>query len=309
MPLSVPSLDDRRFDDLVAEARAMIPGLAHGWTDHNPSDPGITLIELFAWLTEIMLYRLDQVPRTHRVVFLRLIHGPDWQPSSSLEADIRAAVAGLTAPERAVTAEDYEALTLAVFEQPGGKLAVARAQCRPGAAGEMTVLVLPVKDTTNAEAAPGRVETALKPRCLLGTRLRVQAVQRVPVTLVLVAHGEKYRFARPPEAAPATPRLALTLFCRPDSHEGRVLDAAETALSSFLDPYDGGPDGRGWPFGRAIHLSEVYGRLAAVPGVDFVRPTAAPADPDRLEALPLPADAVPEPRLPPGSPQREDIGA
>jgi len=49
MPLTLPVLDDRSFDDLVAEARALIPALAPEWTNHNPSDPGITLIELFAW--------------------------------------------------------------------------------------------------------------------------------------------------------------------------------------------------------------------------------------------------------------------
>ena len=56
MPLPLPNLDDRTYADLIEEARALIPGLDRGgpddqpsWTNHNPSDPGITLIELFAW--------------------------------------------------------------------------------------------------------------------------------------------------------------------------------------------------------------------------------------------------------------------
>src|SRR5262249_12635681 len=60
--IELPDLDDRTFDDLVADARARIPSLAPAWTDHNPSDPGIVLLELFAWLAEIVLYRLDRVP-------------------------------------------------------------------------------------------------------------------------------------------------------------------------------------------------------------------------------------------------------
>jgi hypothetical protein len=56
MPLPVPNLDDRTFDRLVDEARRRIPVYAPEWTDHNVHDPGITFLELFAWLTEMQLY-------------------------------------------------------------------------------------------------------------------------------------------------------------------------------------------------------------------------------------------------------------
>ena len=62
MPLQAPNLDDRRFADLVAEAKSRIPRYAPEWTDHNTSDPGITLIQLFAWLGEMIMYRLNKVP-------------------------------------------------------------------------------------------------------------------------------------------------------------------------------------------------------------------------------------------------------
>ena len=52
MSLPVPSLDDRRFQDFVDEAKRLIPRYCPDWTDHNVSDPGITLIELFAWMTK-----------------------------------------------------------------------------------------------------------------------------------------------------------------------------------------------------------------------------------------------------------------
>src|SRR6266699_1306572 len=60
MPVPLPNLDDRRYDDLVAEARGLIPSLDSTWTNHNPSDPGITLVELFAWLSEMLMYRIDR---------------------------------------------------------------------------------------------------------------------------------------------------------------------------------------------------------------------------------------------------------
>ena len=61
MPIPLPNLDDRAFDDLVAEGQRLIPGPAPSWTDHNPSDPGIAFIELFAYVTEMLLYRADRV--------------------------------------------------------------------------------------------------------------------------------------------------------------------------------------------------------------------------------------------------------
>src|SRR5688572_22606405 len=72
MPLEVPNLDDRRWADLVQEAQALIPRRAPAWTDHNVHDPGITFIELFAWLVEMQLYQLNRVGERHREVFGRL---------------------------------------------------------------------------------------------------------------------------------------------------------------------------------------------------------------------------------------------
>lgn len=73
MSLPTPRLDDRSFEDLVEEARARIPLYAPEWTDHNLSDPGITLIELFAYMMDIVLYRLNRVPDKHFVKFMELV--------------------------------------------------------------------------------------------------------------------------------------------------------------------------------------------------------------------------------------------
>jgi hypothetical protein len=73
MTFETPRLDDRGFGDIVEEARQRIALYAPEWTDHNVSDPGITLIELFAWMTDIVLYRLNRVPDKHYVKFMELI--------------------------------------------------------------------------------------------------------------------------------------------------------------------------------------------------------------------------------------------
>ena len=68
-----PKLDDRSFHDLVEEAVRMIPRYSPEWTNHNPSDPGITLIELAAWMTDQLIGRLNQVPDKNYVAFLNLL--------------------------------------------------------------------------------------------------------------------------------------------------------------------------------------------------------------------------------------------
>ncbi|HML13963.1 MAG TPA: baseplate J/gp47 family protein [Xanthobacteraceae bacterium] len=80
MPLPLPNLDDRRWQDLTQEAIPLIPRYAPQWTDFNTHDPGITLMEMFAWLTESMVYRLNQVPDRFIWKFLELIGYPRRGP-------------------------------------------------------------------------------------------------------------------------------------------------------------------------------------------------------------------------------------
>jgi len=87
MPLQAPNLDDRRFADLVAEAKSRIPRYLPEWTDHNTSDPGITLIQLFAWLSEMIMYRLNQVPDLNYIKFLQLI-GVERKPAVPATAEL-----------------------------------------------------------------------------------------------------------------------------------------------------------------------------------------------------------------------------
>lgn len=81
MPLPTPALDDRTFQDIVDEAKRLIPRYCPEWTNHNVSDPGVALIELFAWMSEMVLYRVNQVPDRLYVHFLNLVGIEPFPPS------------------------------------------------------------------------------------------------------------------------------------------------------------------------------------------------------------------------------------
>ena len=87
MPLPAPNLDNRRFQDIVDQAKQLIPRYCPEWTDHNVSDPGIALVELFAWMTETLLYRVNQIPEKNYVKFLEMI-GLRMLPATPAKAPV-----------------------------------------------------------------------------------------------------------------------------------------------------------------------------------------------------------------------------
>ena len=86
MALPVPNLDDRRFQDLVDDAKRLVQQRCPEWTDHNVSDPGVTLIETFAWMTDQVLYRLNRIPERNYIKFLELIGVRLFPPTAARAA-------------------------------------------------------------------------------------------------------------------------------------------------------------------------------------------------------------------------------
>lgn len=73
MTLPAPNLDDRGFQQLVDDAKRFIQDRCPTWTNHNVSDPGVTLVEAFAWMTDLLIYRLNRVPDRNYLRFLDLV--------------------------------------------------------------------------------------------------------------------------------------------------------------------------------------------------------------------------------------------
>ncbi len=99
MPLPMPNLDDRRFDDLVAEARSRLARHLPELTLTSPGDPVHAVVDLFAWLTETILYRANQIPERQRRAFLNLLQLPlrPARPARGLvciDAEARTGAAG-----------------------------------------------------------------------------------------------------------------------------------------------------------------------------------------------------------------------
>lgn len=129
-----PLIDDRRYEDILAELRARIarytPEWQPVWSDVNDSDPGITLAQLFAWLSEMMLYRMARVPELNYLKFLELI-GIELAPAQPAQAEVAfmlaegATVASLSVPARTQVGASADDGTPLVFETLRALTAVA----------------------------------------------------------------------------------------------------------------------------------------------------------------------------------------
>jgi hypothetical protein len=269
MPLNLPNLDDRRYEDLVDEARAMIPGLAPEWTDHNPSDPGITLIELFAYLTEMLIYRLNRITDENIRTFLKLLD-PDWTPSGSTRAalaeDVRRTVVKLRKRVRAVTCGDFEELALEADPRVARTLCLARRNAQVNfedeQEGHISVIIVPRKENeANLEDIVTAVAADLEPRRLLTTRVHVTGPQYLPVTI------EASVVPLPDERLP-----------KEGGAEKNIAIRVEEAVKTFLDPLEGGDEGEGWPFGRNVFVSEIYQLIDRLRGIDYVKSVTLTTD-------------------------------
>ena len=268
MPLEVPNLDDRTYADLVQEALLMLPRYAPEWTNHNPSDPGITLIELLAYFTEMLIYRLNRVTRENKLRFLQLLHPGEKTrlanaSVSEVDEELRRAVLALRQPQRAVTSEDYEYLTKQVASNPN-EPSLIRASCF------MRRNLETPDDTSRTRDYPGHVSVVIVPRHELGPEELTSLLANVrhklePMRLLTT----RLHVVRPYYLWVS---LGAVIQTHPDAAFGEVQTKAIEKLQHYFNPFSGGgPHGDGWPFGRAIYLSEVYALLEQVEGVDYIQ--------------------------------------
>lgn len=286
MPLQAPNLDDRRYNDLLAEALASIPVYSPEWTNYNPSDPGITLVELFAYLTDMLLYRLNRVTDDNTRMFLKLLNGPDWvePPNADLREEIRKAVLGIRERYRAVTKDDYEFLSTDSFNQWLIETSqtpinlVSRAHCVPQRnldagteanrlqlkAEHVSIVIVPAPERPNPSpppqvvAAPNNSPSPQPSAAQISALFSYLDVRRMLTTKLHVT-GAFY----------AHVSTQLVIARNSDAVQTDLSAAIDAALTSLLNPLPS-DNGSGWPFGRDVFVSEVYQMLEKLPGIDFI---------------------------------------
>ncbi len=267
MPLELPNLDDRKYDDLVQEALSMIPTYAEKWTNHNPSDPGITLIEMFAYLTEMLLYRQNRVTAANKLMFLKLLRGPNWEQKQDLQTEIKDAITEVRDRYRAITPADSVELALEVDKDKTIKT-IARAHCLPrrnldsenplaepvNKPGHVSIIIIPKSnDSENRSPQPNqelidRVKDYLEPRRLIGTKIHVVAPRYLTIS------------------------VRFTIHLNREAEEAATRKKIENALENFFRPLPNpdNPQQAGWQFGRNVYVAEIYQLLDEMEGVDYV---------------------------------------
>jgi hypothetical protein len=118
MPLPAPAIDTRRYRDLVAEALARIPVHNPEWNNFNDSDPGVTLLQLFAFMAESVLYRTNLIPDRNRREFLRLL-GIPLQPARPARAMVAFTLQKDAAPTTIELSEELYAGSLPFVPERG----------------------------------------------------------------------------------------------------------------------------------------------------------------------------------------------
>lgn len=264
MALPIPKLDDRSFKDLAEEVRSLIPRYSRVWTDFNPADPGITLLELFAWLSEMTLFRIDQIPPDHILRFLGLI-GIEPKAGEPLQTTIARAVTYVSSQYRSVNAGDYETLTLAAMRR-----------LHPDLQGRIVCVVdrnLELKNNTMEK--PGHISLIVIPGRIVDGFCSIVGRPRLALLKYLKEELDSSRILthRLHFVGPGfkTVHMSAELALESGADWKRVRAAAVRKLELFCDPVKGGPEGQGWPIGRYLYRSELYEILESIEGVDYTR--------------------------------------
>lgn len=260
MALPLPNLDDHTYAKLVEEAISQIPLEYPEWTDHNPTDTGIILIELFAWLAEMALYRVNQIPEENYASFLSLLKGEEWnllnvsaqERPKALQLEIQNTLLELRHRYRAVTTEDYEQLVLEDWNQSpeSAGLKIARVKClaqlnldsNPDtfAKGHISLVVVPKDNKINQVNNYAALFKFIDERTLLTTRLHIVEPDYVSIT------------------------IEAELVLQDGAKAENVKQQAQKEVEMFFEPLR-------WPFGRSVYLSELYKLLDDLQGVDYIK--------------------------------------
>ncbi|MBN2487710.1 MAG: hypothetical protein JXA98_01630 [Methanosarcinaceae archaeon] len=263
MTIPLPNLDTKSYEELVDEMISSIPNYTDTWTDHNPSDPGITILELLSWIAETTLYRINRIPDGSYVNFLRLVAGAsgiddvkralndpylDRSHRQILEflreieegdkktiAEMKTnALRFMRSRYRAITESDFQRLAMEATSDRGeGQAKVRRAIVYRSPDKDKVEIVIVSDDRDHYEELIPFVKDYLRPRTLIGTKIEV--IQPVYTDVA----------------------IDIKAVCHHYTVPEKVEDNIRKRIMRLLDPFTGGDGKTGWPYRRPLTVYEI----------------------------------------------------
>jgi hypothetical protein len=263
MTIPLPNLDTKSYKELMDETMSSIPNYTDTWTNHNPSDPGITILELLSWIAETTLYRINRVPDESYINFLRLIAGaagvedveralndPYLDSSHRLILEFLREIENgskksipemktyalrfLKSQYRAITESDFQRLAIEATSDRGEKQAkVRRAIVHKSPNNEKVEIVIVADKRDQYEELIPLVKDYLKPRTLIGTKIVVK--KPVYTDVVIDIEAVCHHYAKPE----------------------KVEDNVRKRIMQHLDPFEGGDEKTGWTYRRLLTVYEI----------------------------------------------------
>lgn len=256
MTIQLPDRDTRTYGDILDGMIASIPKYTDKWTNHNPSDPGITILELLSWIEETTLYRINRIPEESYVNFLRLVAGASGvaevdrmlndpgiyryhrqileflkeveEGDNKSIAEIKeAALRFLKSRYRAVTEDDFCKLAIEAADE------VRRAIIYKSGDNEKVEIVIVSESGEGYEELTQVVTDYLNPRKLIGTIIKVKRPVYTDVAIDI--------------------RVVCYHYATPEKVETDVCDR----ILKHLNPFVGGDEGTGWTYGRPLTVYEI----------------------------------------------------
>lgn len=282
MAIQLPNLATKTYEEISDEMVASIPKYTDKWTNHNPSDPGITILELLSWIAETTLYRINRIPSESYVNFLRFVAGAsnideverllkdplqDKHYRKILEflkeieeghnktiAEIKTEVLMfLKSRYRAVTEDDFRQIAVEatdLFKVKAKRIIVEKAQDED----KVKIIVVPDKweqyeELTETEKRDRYrelvefVKDYLNPRTLIGTKIEVKQPVYSDVS------------------------INLSVVCHHYATPEKIERDTKDRILQHLDPFVGGDEKTGWPYRRSLSIFEIAQIVEETDGV------------------------------------------
>jgi len=283
MSINFPDMAARTYGDILDEMVSSIPRYSDKWTNFNPSDPGITILEILAWIFDTNLYRINRVPEESYLNFMRLIAGAKEEEAGLLLEELKkdpnsdryhieileilnkiycdkkegrtlidlheikgAALRFLNSNYRAVSEDNFIALAVeATRNTKEGEPKVKRAIVHGYPDGKVEIIIIS-DNRENYKELKKMVKDYLEPRKLICTKIVVKepVYSSLKIFVEAACHSGSYS----------------TIEIIKKNIQKNILD--------FLDPVTGGDDKMGWPYSRPVSIYELFHIIEETQSVD-----------------------------------------